>query len=146
MKLSPMQQVKKSFESRAKLVEQLVPMVDRQRGDSTDDEVKSRLMGLSNTKLLRLYRSEQAAREKFGDRAKIVAHIVDARKKAGLSHDAKFVGSLERHSKARLLDMTNIKYAPAPKKLTPEERLAKKRGRKERERALSKIATQKTAN
>lgn len=139
MASTPHQTVKKNFESRAKLVEQLVGMVDKQHGDATPEQVKSRLMGLPNKKLVRLYQVEQKVREKFGTREKMVAHIVDARKKAGLTADATFQKVLDGYTKARLLDMTKMTYASAPKKQTPEQRLAKKRGRKAKERALSKL-------
>lgn len=139
MRMSPLQKVKKNFESRAKLVDQLVGSVDRQHGDTSDDQVRSRLMSLSNQKLLRLYAAEQKVRERFGDKAQLVEHILGARKKAGLTADAIFRAKLEASSKARLLDIAREKHPDAPAKQTPEQRLAKKRGRKERERALSKI-------
>lgn len=69
----------------------------------------------------------------------MLAHIVDSRKKAGLTADAAFQKILDGYTKARLLDMTKMTYADAAKKQTPEQRLAKKRGRKAKERALSKI-------
>ncbi len=139
MASTPHQTVKKNFESRAKLVEQLVGLVDKQNGDSTPEQVKSRLMGLPNKKLVRLYQVEQKVREKFGTREKMLAHIVDARKKAGLSADAAFQKILDGYTKARLLDMTKMTYAAKATKQTPEQRLAKKRGRKAKERALSKL-------
>lgn len=139
MRSTPLQTVKKNFESRAELVKQLADLVDRQHGDSSTDEVKSRLMGLSNKKLLRLYQVEQKVREKFGDRDKLIAHIVDARKAAGHTADDSFKAKLETYSKARLLDMTRQTYGERPAKQTPEQRLAKKRGRKQRERAQSKL-------
>lgn len=139
MASTPHQSVKKNFESRGKLVDQLVGMVDKQHGDSSNEQVKARLMGLPNKKLLRLYQVEQKVREKFGSREKMVEHIVSARKKAGLSADAAFKAILDGYTKARLLDMTKMTYAAAAKKQTPEQRLAKKRGRKARERALSKL-------
>jgi hypothetical protein len=137
MRQTPFQEVKKSFEGRAKLVEQLAGMVDKQHGDSTPEQVKSRLMGLSYSKLLRLWKVEQKVRERFGDREKLIAAIVDARKKAGLTADDTFKKSLENHSKARLLDLSNMNHGERPKKLTPDQKMAKKRGRKTRERAAS---------
>lgn len=139
MKATPLQTVNDKFGGRSKLVDTLVPMVDAQRGDESKDEIRSRLMGLSNQKLLRLYRVEQTVRERFGDRAKLVAHIVDARKKAGLTADAEFEGKLETFSKARLLDLTRMNLPERPAKQTPEQKLARKRGKKARERALAKI-------
>jgi hypothetical protein len=137
MKKSPLQVVKDSFQSREALVEKLAGMVDDLAGDGN---VKSRLQGLSNGKLLRLYRVEQTVREKFGDREKLVDHIVSLRKKAGQTADDAYRAKLATYSKARLLDVTNQNVGERPAKLTPEQKLANKRGRKERERAASKLA------
>ena len=139
MKPTPLQNVKKNFESRSKLAETLSSMVDQQHGDSGADAVKARMMGLSNKKLLRLYKVEQTVRERFGDRAGLVKHIMDARKAAGVTADDTFRAKLDSYTKARLLDMTRQKHGTPDPKQTPEERLATKRGRKARERAMSKI-------
>lgn len=137
MRATPLQTVKKSFEAKAKLVEQLVPMVDKQHGDTTDAEVKSRLSGLSNKKLLRLYKVEQKVRERFGDRAKLVQAIVDARVAAGLTADATFRAHLDGLPKTRLLDMANEKHGKRPAKMTAEQKARARRGRKAKERAKS---------
>lgn len=134
---TPLQSVKKSFESRAKLVAELAPMVDKLNGDTSDDQVKSRLMGLSNSKLLRLYKVEQKVRERFGDRAKLIAHLVDARKKAGLTADETYRAKLETFSKARLLDLANQKHGEKPAKLTADQKAKRRRGRKEKAREAS---------
>lgn len=139
MRPSPLSIVKDKFGGRAKLVEQLVNSVDKQRGDESADNVKSRLMGLSNAKLLRLYRVEQQVRERFGDRAKLVQTILDNRKKGGLPIDANIKGSLDGATKARLLDLSRQKHGEKPAKQTPEQKLAGKRGKKQRERALKKL-------
>jgi hypothetical protein len=135
---SPMQIVKKNFVSRADLVAKLAPLVDKRLGDTTDEQVKSRLMGLSNDKLLRLWRVEQTVRERFGDRSRLVQTLVDARKKAGLTADDSYRAKLETFTKARLLDLTRVKYDEAPQKLTAEQKLKLKRGKKARARAAAK--------
>jgi len=139
MRPSPLQIVKDKFGGRAKLVDQLVSSVDKAHGDENDAAVKSRLMGLSNAKLLRLHGVEQKVREKFGDRAKLITAVVDARKKAGLSVDDAFKGTLTGATKGRLLDLTRQKLADKPAKQTPEQKLAKKRGKKQRARAMTKL-------
>ncbi len=139
MKPTPKQVVAEQFGSREKLVDQLVSVVDRHHGDESADETKARLMGLPNSKLLRLYQVEQKVRERFGDRAKLEAHIIESRKAAGHTADADFETKLASYSKARLLDMTRERLGERPAKQTDEERLANKRGRKQRERALSKL-------
>ena len=136
---TPLQSVKKSFGDRKQLVDKLVDLVDKQHGDASSDEVRSRLMGLSNKKLLRLYRTEQTVRERFGDRGKLVAHILKMRQDAGLTADGDFARKLDAYSKARLLDLTKQVFEPRPAKQTADQKLKSKRGRKERERALSKL-------
>jgi|SRR5688572_22484408 len=139
MKPTPHQVVKKNFEGRAGLVAKLVDMVDMHHGDTTKDEVKSRLMALSNQKLLRLYRVEQKVRERFGDKDGMIKHILEQRTAAGYTADDTLKTKLENMSKAELLDMTRRRHPAKPKKQTAEERLAKKRGRKQRARALEKL-------
>lgn len=139
MKPTPMQVVKNEFGGREQLVEQLSTMVDRHPDDGSTEDTKKRLMGLSNQKLLRLYRVEQKVRERFGDREKLVEHIISARQTAGHTADDDYRAKLDGYTKARLLDLTRQRLGEKPAKQTDEQRLAKKRGRKARERALSKI-------
>lgn len=137
MRLSPRQLVEKEFGGRAALVDRLADDCDQLHGD-TPSEMKSRLMGLSNRKLLRLYRVEQTVRERFGDRAKLVAHILERRKAAGQTADSDYEAKLDTYSKARLLDLVRERMPARPEKLTPEQKLACKRGKKQRARALAK--------
>ncbi|MCK6547931.1 hypothetical protein L6R52_18915 [Myxococcota bacterium] len=140
MRQTPLQTIKKNFESRAKLIETLAGQVDKQNGDTTDAQVKARLGGLTNKKLLRLYKVEQKVREQFGDRAKMIQHIVDMRTKAGLTADAAFRAKLETFTKARLLDLTKQTLADKPAKLTADQKAKLRRGRKAKERAKSAAA------
>lgn len=139
MRKTPLQTVKDKFGDRDKLVGELVGMVDKMQGDDSDQQVRSRLMGLSNKKLLRLYAVEQKVREKFGDKDKLVASIIDARKKAGLTADETYETKIRTFSKARLMDMTRMNMPEPAKKLTPEQRMANKRGKKQRARAQAKV-------
>ena len=159
MKKTPMQQVKDNFGDRASLVAELAKVVDKRHGDSSADDVKSRLMGLSNAKLLRLYRVEQIVRESYGDRGKLEAAIVDARTKAGLTADDDFKTKLATFTKAQLVDMTNMRVGdkkirtiagvkPPPKvsrgSAEPPKRKATKK--KAAEPASKKKATKKKAS
>ncbi|MCB9647028.1 MAG: hypothetical protein H6730_10605 [Deltaproteobacteria bacterium] len=139
MKKSPMQTVKDKFGGRADLVAKLVPMVDKMHGDDSDDAVRSRLMGLTNQKLLRLYAVEQKVRERFGDKDKLVQHILDARKTAGHTADETYKAKISGYSKAKLLDLSKQNLGPRQVKLTPEQRMAAKRGKKQIARAKAKI-------
>ena len=134
MKPTPLQTVKKSFGTRADLATQLSTMVDKRNGDETEAQVKSRLLGLSNRKLLRLYRVEQRVREQYGDKSKLVDQLMDARVEAGHTADETLRTKLEGYSKARLLDLTRQKLAPRAQKLTPEQKSARKRGKKATDR------------
>ena len=138
MKKSPMQTVKDKFGGRANLVSQLVSMVDKMNGDDSDDAVRSRLMGLTNKKLLRLYAVEQKVRERFGDKAKLVQHILDARKAAGHTADETYKAKISAFPKARLMDLSRQNLGPRAEKLTPEQRMANKRGKKQLARAKAK--------
>jgi hypothetical protein len=139
MRKTPLQTVKEKFDGREKLVAELVGMVDKMHGDDSDAAVKTRLMGLSNQKLLRLYAVEQKVRERFGDKAKLVTHIMDARKKAGLTSDATLQTKLETYAKAQLLDLTRMNHGEPDAKQTPEQRMATKHGKKQIARAKSKM-------
>lgn len=129
MKQTPLQIVNEQFGGRAELAQQLASMVDKMNGDESTDQVKSRLMGLSNPKLLRLYRIEQTVRERYGDKAKLIDAIVEARREAGLTADDELRAKLETFSKGRLLDMTRQKHGPRAEKLTAEQKQARKRGK-----------------
>lgn len=135
MKPTPLQIVNERFGGRAELAKQLASLVDKHHGDETEAEVRSRLMGLSNPKLLRLFTVEQKVRERYGDKDKLVDHIVATRQAAGHTADDAYRAKISAFTKAKLLDMTRQKYGPKPEKLSPEEKQAKKRGRKARKSA-----------
>lgn len=139
MRPTPMQTVKDKFGGRKQLVDQLAGMVDKMHGDDSEDAVKSRLMGLTNKKLLRLYAVEQKVRERYGDKAKLIQSILDARKAAGHTADATLEAKLGTYTKARLLDMTNQNLGTKAEKWTPEQKMASKRGKKQRARAMAKV-------
>lgn len=129
MRLTPLQKVKKNFENRAKLIDELAKMLDKQHGDASDADVKKRLKSLTNLRLLRLYDVEQRVRERFGSRDALVDAIVKARQEAGLTADDAFRTKLASYGKARLLDMTRQKHAPRPEKLSSEARIKARRGK-----------------
>lgn len=137
-KPTPLATVKDKFGGRAELVGKLADMVDDLH-DEGDSAVKSRLMGLSNKKLLRLYTIEQAVREKFGDREKLIDHLMAARKTAGLTANDDYKDKLQALSKGRLLDLSKSKLGVAAAKWTPEQKMKSKHGRKQIERAKSKL-------
>ncbi|MBX2812279.1 MAG: hypothetical protein KTR25_10740 [Myxococcales bacterium] len=130
MKPTPLQIIKDKFGSRAELAKQLSSMVDKMHGDSSTAQVKSRLLGLSNPKLLRLYAVEQTVRERFGSKDKLVDAIVEARLTAGHTADESFRTKISGYSKARLLDLTRQKLGARSEKLTDDEKAARRKKRK----------------
>ena len=136
---SPLKKIQSDFENRANMVSKLVEMIDDLHEEGAES-LKQRISRLSNKKLLRLYSIENKVREQFGDREKLIDHLISARKEAGLTADDNYRRVLTGYSKGRLLDLTKQKFAPRAEKQTPEQRLKSKRGRKQRERAQSKIA------
>ena len=138
-KQTPHQIVQDKFGGRSKLVDEIAKSIDS-LGDDDSSATRSRLMGLSNKKLLRLYKVEQTVRERFGDRSKLVKHIVDARNAAGHTADAGYEAKLGTYSKARLLDIARQTYGARPEKQTAEQRMKSKRGKKQRARAAAKVS------
>lgn len=138
MKKTPLQTVKDTFGSREKLVDQLASTADE---PADGGSAKSKLMGLSNAKLLRLARIEETVRQRFGDKEKMIAHIIDARRKAGHTADGDYEAKLQGYSKGQLLDLTRMRLGEKAEKLSAEQRMARKRGRKQRERAAAKIGS-----
>lgn len=130
MKRTPLETVKEQFGSREELAKQLAAMVDKMHGDESTQQVKSRLMGLSNPRLLRLYRVEQTVREQYGDKSKLIDAIIEKRSGQGHAADETYRAKLESFTKARLLDLTRENLAPKAEKLTEEQKKARKRGKK----------------
>ena len=99
---TPLHTVKEKFGSKAKLVEQLVGLVQRQT-DEGDAELTERLMRVSNRKLITLHEREQALKASFGSREKLVSALV--LKTLG-RNDADLEAKLGQYSTGRLLSMS----------------------------------------
>jgi hypothetical protein len=100
-KETPLQAVKRLYQSKDQLIEKVV---DVARGADEDAaEVKERLASVSNKKLLRLAEVGKAVKERYGgSRDKLIGSISQA---LGKAKDADYVARLGKYSTARLLDM-----------------------------------------
>jgi hypothetical protein len=99
LKLSPLARVKEEFGGKDKLVDKIVGVLDS--GDESKDELRKRLLGVSNTKLVRLF-SVATRTKQAGGHDKLVATTAEKLKRA---KDKDYVAKLDEFSNGRLLDM-----------------------------------------
>ena len=99
LKTGPLARVKEEFGGKDKLVDKIVGVLDS--GDESKDELRKRLLGVSNTKLVRLF-SVATRTKQAGGHDKLVATTADKLKRA---KDKDYVAKLEEFSNGRLLDM-----------------------------------------
>src|SRR3954471_14853725 len=99
LKKSPLSRVKDEFGGRDKLVDKIVGVLDS--GDESKDELRKRLLGVSNTKLVRLF-SVATRTKQAGGHDKLVATTAE---KLNRAKDKDYVTKLEELSNGRLLDM-----------------------------------------
>jgi hypothetical protein len=96
---SPLARVKEEFGGKDKLVDKLVGLVDA--GDESKDDLRKRLLGAANSKLLRLHIVASKVKEQGGHDSLAAAAA------AGVGHgkDKDFVAKLGSFSNGRLVDM-----------------------------------------
>jgi hypothetical protein len=97
---SPLTQVNEKFGGKDKLVDKLVGLLET---DEPKDEVRTRLLGVANTKLLHLHEVASMVREKYGSRDKLLTAAAAA---LGRTKDKDYLAKLESFSTAKLLDVT----------------------------------------
>ena len=102
MKKTPLQKVNDEFGSKEKLADKLIPLLDRPEDEDADTFAK-RIRTASNKQLLRLWAAEQAVKERFGSRDKLVDAIV--RGKFDGKDNADYRAKIAPYSKSRLLDL-----------------------------------------
>jgi hypothetical protein len=126
---SPLARVKEEFGGKDKLVDKLVGLVDA--GEESKDDMRRRLLGAANKKLLRLHGVATKVKEQ-GGHDKLAAAAA-----AGVGHgkDKDFVTKLGTFSNGRLVDM-----------LDASERRAKKKSAAPAKAAVSKAASAKKRN
>ena len=110
-KMAPLAVVKKEYGSKEKLAGQLAASMDVPEG-KTREQFQKFLQGLSNTKLLKLKRVEDAFKSRFGGKnEKAVSAILERKKLTGKAAEA-FKEAAQGYSRARLLDLAGPE-APA---------------------------------
>ena len=127
LKLSPLARVKEEFGGKDKLVDKIVGVLDS--GDESKDELRKRLLGVSNTKLIRLF-SVATRTKQAGGHDKLVATTAEKLKRA---KDKDYVAKLEDFSNGRLLDMLQSAEGRSAS-------AAAGQGRRARSRAAAKAA------
>jgi hypothetical protein len=99
--LSPLQIIKRDFESKKGLVDKLVGQLERFE-DEDDAAFRARLMSVSNKKLLRLHATAQRVSNDFGSKENLVDAIVTLKfSKPNNDFKTKLMG----HHVGRLLDL-----------------------------------------
>jgi hypothetical protein len=101
VKETPLARVKRLHGSKESLVDSLVSSLDHD--DESDDELRTRLLTVSNKKLLRLDAALKAVSEKYGSKDKLVEALCAQR---GMIRDADYAAKLRTLPITRLLDMT----------------------------------------
>jgi hypothetical protein len=99
LKTGPLARVKEEFGGKDKLVDKIVGVLDS--GDESKDELRKRLLGVSNTKLIRLF-SVATKTKQAGGHDKLVATTAE---KLNRAKDKDYVGKLDEYSNGRLLDV-----------------------------------------
>jgi hypothetical protein len=98
---SPLARVKQEFGGKDKLVDKIVGLIDA--GDESKDDLRKRLLGAANRKLIRLH-SVATQVKGVGGRDQIAAA---AAQELGKGKDKDYVAKLSTFSSGRLVDMLN---------------------------------------
>jgi hypothetical protein len=97
VKQSPLARVKEEFGGKDKLVDKIVGVLD---SDESKDELRKRLLGVANSKLIRLF-SVATKTKQAGGHDKLVASTAE---KLNRAKDKDYVAKLGEYSDGRLLD------------------------------------------
>ena len=95
---SPLARVKEEFGGKDKLVDKIVGVLDS--GDESKDELRKRLLGVANSKLIRLFAVASKTKQ-AGGHDKLVATTAE---KLNRAKDKDYVAKLGEYSDGRLLD------------------------------------------
>jgi hypothetical protein len=98
---SPLARVKQEFGGKDKLVDKIVGLIDA--GDESKDDLRKRLLGAANRKLIRLH-SVATQVKGVGGRDQIAAA---AAQEMGKAKDKDYVAKLSTFSSGKLVDMMN---------------------------------------
>jgi hypothetical protein len=101
-KKSPLERVKDEFGGKDKLVDKIVGILDS--GDESKDDLRKRLLGVANGKLVRLH-SVATRTKAAGGHDKLAATTAEKLKHG---KDKDYVAKLGEYSNGRLLDMLSV--------------------------------------
>jgi uncharacterized protein with von Willebrand factor type A (vWA) domain len=101
--MTPYQKVQKLHGSKEELVAKIVDVIER--GDESKDDVKQRLQGAANSKLLRLFDVASEIKDRFGSKEKLVDAILTARNR---TKDGDYRTKLLTLAPGRLLDLYRV--------------------------------------
>ena len=101
-KKSPLERVKDEFGGKDKLVDKIVGILDA--GDLSKDDLRKKLLGVANGKLIRLHTVATRTKE-AGGHDKLAATTADKLKRG---KDKDYVNKLGEYSNGRLLDMLTV--------------------------------------
>jgi hypothetical protein len=102
LKKSPLARVKDDFGGKDKLVDKIVGVLDS--GDESKDDLRKRLLGVANKKLIRLFTVATETKQ-AGGHDKLAA---SAAEKQNRGKDKDYVAKLETLSDGRLLDIVRV--------------------------------------
>lgn len=136
---SPLARVKEEFGGKDKLVDKLVGLVDA--GDESKDDLRRRLLGAANSKLLRLHIVATKVKEQ-GGHEKLAAAAA-----AGVGHgkDKDYVTKLESFSNGRLVDILDAADRRAKRKTEAPAKREQKAVKTAERKAAPKAAAPKAA-
>jgi hypothetical protein len=129
---SPLARVKEEFGGKDKLVDKLVGLVDA--GDESKDDLRRRLLGAANSKLLRLHVVATKVKEQ-GGHDKLAAAAA-----AGVGHgkDKDYVAKIGTFSNGRLVDMLEAAERTAKRKSAAPAKAERKAAAPKKEKAAAK--------
>jgi len=104
MKKSPMQIVADAHGGKEKLVDKILPLLEKVvgLGAETKEALKKRLQSSANAKLMRLLRTLDEIEKKFGSRDKLAEAYINL---VGRAKDAEYVKAVGQYAPGRLLDL-----------------------------------------
>ena len=114
-KKSPLAQVREQFKNKESLVDRVMDVVER--GSEDAEALKTRLLAVSNKKLLRILETASLIKSQFGGSRERIAHAIA--EAAGKAKDKDYVARLAKYAPSRLVSLylgaTAKKAAPASK-------------------------------
>jgi hypothetical protein len=137
---SPLELVNEKFGGKDKLVDKLVGLLE---SDASKDELRKKLLGAANKKLLRLHAVASVVREKYGSRDKLLQATAAIQ---GRGKDKDFVGKLDSYSTPRLVDIAKASERRAKRAGSKTAGAAAAAGKPAKAKTKSGAKTKKAAS